>query len=111
MKIKYFMIILLSFTFFTFASANSDADCIILEDEDSIICKYTHTRVDYDKKITVQWIEPNEQITREREMIIPSNHGSIYDFRYKQGRTKGVWTFKVIDKDVDEEYTTNFTIE
>ena len=109
MKIKYFILTLLSFTFLTFAQANGNVDCIILEDEDSIICKYTHTRVDYNKNITVQWIEPNNQITRTREMVIPAHHGSIYDFRYKQGRTKGIWTFKVIDE--DKEYTTNFTIE
>ncbi len=109
MKIKYFMLTLLSFTFLTYASANSSVDCIILEDEDSIICKYTHTRISDDKNITVQWIEPNNQITRTREMTIPAYHGSIYDFRYKNGRTKGIWTFKVIDN--EKEYTTNFTIE
>jgi len=112
MKIKYFILTLLSFTFFTFANAtsvNSSVDCIILEDEDSIICKYTHNRVNYNKIITVQWIEPNNQITRTREMIIPAYHGSIYDYRYKNNRTKGIWTFKVIDD--DKEYKTNFTID
>lgn len=109
MKIKYFILTLLSFTFLTYASANSEVDCIILEDEDSIICKYTHDRVDFNKIITVQWIEPNSQITRTREMIIPAFHGSIYDYRYINGRSKGIWTFKVIDD--DKEYTTNFTIE
>ncbi len=109
MKIKYFILTLFSFTFLTYAQANSAVDCIILEDEDSIICKYSHDRVDYNKIITVQWIEPDNQITRTREMIIPAHHGSIYDYRYKNGRTKGVWTFKVIDD--NKEYTTNFTVE
>lgn len=109
MKIKYFMLTLLTFSFLTFAHAKSGVDCIILEDEDSIICKYTHNRVNFNKIITVQWIEPDNQITRTREMIIPAYHGSIYDYRYKQGRTKGIWTFKV--KDDDKEYTTNFTID
>jgi hypothetical protein len=109
MKIKYFILTLLSLTFFTYSQAKSDVDCIILEDEDSIICKYTHTRINDDKNITVQWIEPNNQITRTREMTIPAHHGSIYDYRYKTGRTKGTWTFKVIDD--SKEYTTNFIIE
>ena len=109
MKIKYFLPLLLTFSFITFLQAKSDVDCLILEDENSIICKFTHDRVSYNKIINVQWIEPDNTITRKREMIIPSNHGSIYDYRYKQGRTKGIWTFKVTDD--DEEYTTNFTIE
>lgn len=107
MKIKYF--ILTSLAFLTFAQAKSNVDCIILDDENSIVCKYIHTRVDYNKTITVQWIEPDNQITRTREMIIPAHHGSIYDYRYKSGRTKGIWTFKVIDD--NKEFKTNFTIE
>lgn len=84
-------------------------DCLILEDENSIICKYNTLRVDYEKNILIQWIEPDKTITRERVVTIPANHGSIYDYRYIEGRTKGIWTFKVIDE--GKEYTTNFTIE
>ena len=110
MKAKYFFLCMLSFCFFQFAYAEeNNVDCLILEDENSIICKYSVDRVDYEKKILIQWIEPDKQVTREREMIIPANHGSVYDYRYKEGRTKGVWTFKVIDE--NKEYTTNFTIE
>ncbi len=87
----------------------SNVDCIILEDENSIICKYSHDRSTNDKEITVQWIDPNNEISRERIMIIPAGHASIYDYRYKDGRLKGQWTFKVIDN--AQEYTTTFTIE
>ena len=111
MKTKYLVILLSSLCFFQFAQAqNNEVDCLILEDENSIICKYSIYRVDYDKDIVIQWIEPdNTTITRERELIIPANHGSIYDYRYIEGRTPGIWTFKVIDD--QKEYTTNFTIE
>lgn len=111
MKIKYFAILFISFCFLNIANASDDSnvDCLILEDENSIICKYTHERVDFDKNITVQWVEPDEQVTRERTMTIPAFHGSIYDFRYIEGRTKGVWTFRVIDN--GDEHKTNFTIE
>jgi hypothetical protein len=109
MKPKYFLLILFSFIFFTSAYAKNGVDCLILEDENSIICKYTHTRVDYDKTISVQWIEPNNQVSRSRKMIIPAKHGSIYDYRYKESRTKGIWTFSVIDN--GDEYLTNFTIK
>ena len=110
MKIKYLATVLLSFCFLTYASADeNNVDCIILEDENSIICKYMLTRVDSEKTIQVQWIEPDNTISRERDMIIPQFHGSIYDYRYINGRTKGTWTFKVIDD--EKEYTTHFTIE
>jgi len=112
MKKKYFISLLLAFLCFgvTFANAESkNVDCLLLEDENSIICKYTHSRQDLDKTIVMQWIEPDGRISRERDMLIPSHHGSIYDFRYIQGRTPGTWTFKVIDE--DKEYITNFIIE
>jgi len=110
MRTKYFLPLILCFCFFQFAHANeNNVDCLILEDENSIVCKYSLMRVDHEKNILIQWIEPDNTVTREREMIIPVNHGSVYDYRYIEGRTKGVWTFKVIDE--DKEYTTNFTIE
>lgn len=76
-----------------------EADCIILEDENSIVCKYTHTRVNYDKTVIVEWLEPNGTVSRSRKMLIPAGHGSVYDFRYIKGRAKGEWTFRVVDKD------------
>jgi hypothetical protein len=102
------MLILALFSTLTYAN-DKNVDCLILEDENSIICKYSHNRISVDKKIVVQWIEPNGKVSRQRDMTIPAKHGSIYDYRYIQGRTPGIWTFKVIDE--NKEYTTNFTIE
>ena len=108
MKFKY--LILLCTVFFTLAHAEDNkVDCIILEDENSIICKYSHERSSVEQNITVNWIEPDGTITRTRDMIIPAFHGSVYDYRYINGRTPGVWTFKVTDK--GDEYTTSFTIK
>jgi len=108
MKSKY--LVLLCAVFFTFAHADDNkVDCIILEDENSIICKYSHERISLEKNITVNWIEPDGEITRTRDMIIPAFHGSVYDYRYVNGRTPGIWTFKVTDK--GDEYTTSFTIK
>jgi len=107
---KLMVSLIISFSFAGFANANENSvDCLILEDENSIICKYTLMRVDYEKTIQVQWIEPDGTISRQRDMLIPSFHGSIYDYRYIEGRTKGTWTFKVIDE--EEQYTTNFDIK
>lgn len=85
------------------------ADCLILEDENSIICKYTHQRNENEKTVLFQWIEPDGTVSRERNMTIPSFHGSIYDYRYIKGRTVGTWTFKVIDE--NRSFTTTFTIK
>ena len=109
MKFKYILSIFLITLSMTKLAAEQKVDCLILEDENSIICKYIHQRSIDEKTITVEWIEPNGDITRTREMVIPPNHRSIYDYRYIQGRTKGKWTFKVIDD--GDEFTTNFVIE
>ena len=101
-------LISLSLLFYLNLLASSSVDCIILEDENSIVCKYTHDRVPYDHNISVRWIEPNNIITRKRTMKIPAYHGSIYDYRYIKGRTKGTWTFEAIDDNVS--YKTNFTL-
>ena len=92
-----------------FAETTNSVDCIILEDENSIICKYTTERSNIDREVILQWINPQNEISRERDMLIPAGHASIYDFRYKTGRETGEWIFKVIDN--SKEYTTTFTIE
>ncbi len=93
---------------FKLFASNNSVDCIILEDEDSIVCKYIHTRVSYDHNISVKWIDPNKNISRQRDMTIPAFHGSIYDYRYIKGRMQGVWTFEVIDNNTS--YKTNFKL-
>jgi len=108
MKRKY--LILLCTIFLTFAHAEENkVDCLILEDENSIICKYSHQRISTEKKVIVKWVEPNGTETRRRVMIIPAFHGSVYDYRYIEGRTKGKWHFSVTDG--EDEYTTSFMIE
>ena len=89
--------------------AKSSVDCIILEDENSIVCKYTHTRIAHDHNITVNWIEPVGFISRTRTLKIPAYHGSVYDYRYIKGRTKGLWTFEVVDD--GKSYRTHFELK
>jgi len=96
MKKIIISVLFLSITLFA-QNVTSEADCLILEDENSIICKYVHDRMDVDKNITFEWVDPNGEISRTREMIVPANHGSVYDFRYMDGRKKGTWSFKVFD--------------
>lgn len=105
-KIFFLLALLLNISH---AANEEGVDCLIIEEENSIICKYTHDRITEDKTILVNWIEPNGKITRSRDMVIPAGHGSIYDFRYLQGRTLGEWTFQAIDN--GKEFTTNFTLK
>jgi len=93
---------------FEYDNINS-VDCIILSDEDSIICKYIHTRVYEDKYVEFIWIDPTNTISRQRTMLIPAGHGSIYDYRFINGRVSGTWTFEVLDN--NQSYKTNFIIE
>lgn len=90
-------------------TSTNSADCLIIKDENSIICKYTNTRANEDRTVFLEWINPNEEISRKREVIVPAGHGSVYDFRYIEGRTKGIWTFKVQDK--ENTYSTTFEIK
>jgi hypothetical protein len=87
----------------------NSVDCIILKDENSIICKYIHRRIDMDKYVEFRWIDPTGTISRQRTMQIPAGHGSIYDYRFINGRVTGTWTFEVLDD--NKSYKTNFIIE
>ncbi|MEA1914877.1 MAG: hypothetical protein U9N30_06140 [Campylobacterota bacterium] len=85
------------------------ADCLILEDENSIICKYIAPSKEQDVILLVKWIDPNNEISRTREVTLFEGHRSIYDFRYLKGRGLGVWTFEVHEGETITR--TNFTIE
>ncbi len=84
-------------------------DCLILKDENSIICKYKFPRQLEDKNVSFEWIDPNNETTRLQEVVIPAGHGSAYDFRYISGRLKGKWTFKVTDN--EEVLVTTFELK
>ena len=107
---KKIILILLLLLLGLFAQENKpEVDCLILEDENSIICKYILSRENTDKNITFEWIDPTGNISRTKDVMVWSNHGASYDFRYINGRQKGLWTFKVIDN--DQIYKTEFEIK
>jgi hypothetical protein len=110
MKILNVILLQILLSVFSYAAEeNKNVDCLTLDDENSIICKYIHERVAHDKPIIFQWIDPNGEISRTRDMILPAHHGSIYDYRYISGRMVGTWTFKVIDN--KNIYETTFDIK
>lgn len=98
-KFLLVFLLVLSAGFAETLEEESPVDCLILQDENSIICKYVLPRAEEDKEIKVQWIDPKGELSRERNLLIPAGHGSIYDFRYVNGRMPGIWTFKVFDSD------------
>jgi len=81
---------------------------VCIDADDKITCKLLTKRVNKEREVEFEWKSPNGKDDREREMILPANHASIYDARSKNGRVKGVWKVEVeLD---DEEVTTSFVI-
>ncbi|WP_375724451.1 hypothetical protein LXN10_02925 [Arcobacter sp. KX21116] len=106
---KLFLAALLSLSScFGTDSVGSEVDCLVIKEENSIICKYMTQRSTEDKFIKVEWINPEGEISRTRNVLIPSGHGSVYDFRYLSGREVGVWNFRVTDK--DQVFNTTFEV-
>ena len=98
MKIVAFFISMMLLSNIVYATdlgyEDTKVDCLVLKEENSIICKYTHKRINKDISVRFEWIAPD---------------GSVYDYRYIKGRALGEWTFKVIDE--TQEYKTTFVIE
>ncbi|MCT7910038.1 hypothetical protein N5915_10770 [Arcobacter lacus] len=91
-------------------SYNPNVDCLILEDENSIICKFEVIKdAQNEQKIIINWINPNGEISRTREMLIPAGDSSAYDFRYLDGRESGKWDFKILYG--EKEYSTSFELK
>jgi len=113
MKIVAFFISMMLLSNIVYATdleyEDTKVDCLVLKEENSIICKYTHKRINKDTSVRFEWIAPDGSVSRQRDMLIPAGHGSVYDYRYIKGRALGEWTFKVIDE--TQEYKTTFIIE
>ena len=84
-------------------------DCMVLKEENSIICKYVQKSKEEDRFIRFEWIDPLGVSSRDRKIMMPKGHGSVYDFRYTHGRITGVWTFKATDGEIT--YTTTFELK
>lgn len=88
---------------------NPNVDCLILEDENSIICKFEIIRDDKEQQIIINWISPTGEISRTREMLIPAGDSSAYDYRYIDGRENGKWNFKITYQ--GKEYVSQFELK
>ncbi|WP_198306104.1 hypothetical protein [Arcobacter vandammei] len=113
--IKYLILPLFAISLFAIESEksieyNPKVECLVLEDENSILCKF-EVIIDpaEDQTISIKWINPNEEISRTRDIVVPAGDSSAYDFRYLDGREKGIWNFKIIYN--DREYSNSFEIK
>ena len=88
---------------------NPNVDCLILEDENSIICKFEIIRDENEQQIIIHWVSPTGEISRTREMLIPAGDSSAYDYRYLDGREGGKWDFKIIYE--GKEYISKFELK
>ena len=88
---------------------NPNVDCLILEDENSIICKFEVIRDTKDQQIVINWVSPTGEISRTREMNIPAGDVSAYDYRYLDGREGGKWNFKILYN--QNEYSSSFELK
>lgn len=89
---------------------NPNIECLILEDENSIVCKFEVQKdEESSQKVTINWISPNGEISRSRELEVAPFDTSVYDFRYLDGREKGLWSFVIIYK--NSQYSSNFELK
>jgi hypothetical protein len=107
---KFLIMLCLAVSFaFGGDAIEGEVDCLIIKEENSIVCKYMAPRVIDDKFIEMEWIDPKGNVSRTKKVVMPSGHGSVYDFRYIQGRMPGVWTFRASDG--EKSFETNFKLE
>lgn len=83
--------------------------CNILEDEDSIMCRFEFPQIQNRQKIQLQWFSPTGELSRQREITVTDDFGAVYDYRYISGRQKGTWIFRVIFKGIS--YSTTFELK
>lgn len=108
---KFFSLILM-FTLSLFAT-----DALICEviNEDEILkikCTYQTTRKSYDRNISMAWTSPSTpQDDRFKTVLLPANYGSVYDYRYFDGRADGSWTISATDDSTGQVTTIEFIKE
>lgn len=87
-------------------SADKNEALVCLDEGDKITCKLMAKRVNEEREVTFEWSSPNGKDNREREMLLPANHASIFDVRTKKGREAGIWTVKaeIEDKEVSATF-------
>lgn len=91
----YALTLLLSGTVF---AKEDSLSCKVIDDGiEKIQCTFVTTRKDTARETLFHWhSESHPQDDRERTIMLPANHGSVYDYRYLRGRAQGIWRVTVI---------------
>jgi len=81
--------------------------CEVLDDGiEKIQCTFVAPRKNEERTAAFYWhSEAYPQDDRERELSLPANHGSVYDYRYLRGRAEGSWTVTVTLTDAEGNTT------
>ncbi len=85
-------------------SSNKNEALICLDEDEKITCKLMTKRVKKERSVRFKWESPHGKDNRERTMVLPVNHASIFDARDKKGRAKGKWKV-VVELDGDKVST------
>lgn len=105
----------LLFILFSYSLFAKDALMCKVANEDEILkikCTYETTRKSYDRNISLAWTSPSTpQDDRFKTIVLPAQHGSVYDFRYFDGRAEGSWTISATDESSGEVTTIQFIKE
>jgi len=89
--------------------SDKDKSLACLDAEGKITCRLSTRRVGHEREVKFEWRSPDGEDDRERGILLPANHASIYDARFKAGRAKGLWHVEV---ELDgEEVKTSFVID
>ena len=88
-------------------AGESSVTCEILDDgTEKIQCTLVTPRKNEARETTFYWhSEAYPQDDRERQLSLPANHGSVYDYRYLRGRAQGDWKITVTLTDADGSET------
>lgn len=70
----------------------------VRESDDKIYFFFKGEKLDKSRFIKLEWISPSGKVDRERSKMIQSGKNSFEDYRFKDGREKGIWTLKVTEE-------------
>jgi len=85
------------------SAQDSTLTCEVVDDGvEQIKCTFATPRKNETREISFYWhSDMHPQDDRERDIVLPANHGSVYDYRYLRGRAQGAWTVTVTLTDTD----------
>lgn len=81
----------------TVFAQQSSLSCETIDDGiEKIQCTFVTQRKKSEREVQFNWhSESHPQDDRERSIVLPANHGSVYDYRYLRGRAPGIWRVSV----------------